>query len=208
MADVDAVVFDIGGVLLDWNPRHLYRQLFEDEAAMEDFLATVCTLEWHADHDRGVSTAESCAALAREHPEHEPLIRAWAERGEDMVAGPIEGTVALVAELKAAGVPLYILSNMEPETFPDRMQRWEFLHWFDDHVVSGFEGLIKPDPALFRRLLRRFDLQPARTLFVDDSPVNVEAARAIGIRAVLFESPEQLRTELERVGLLTGRAAG
>ncbi|MEY2433714.1 MAG: 2-haloacid dehalogenase [Acidimicrobiaceae bacterium] len=201
-AEVDAVVFDLGGVLIDWNPRHLYRQLFDDEAAMEDFLATICTLEWHVAHDRGESTAESCAELAALHPDHAPLIHAWADRSEDMIGGAIEETVSILAELRAAGVPCYVLSNMESETFPLRLERFEFLHWFDGHVISGLEGLVKPDPRIFRRLLRRFDLQPGRTLFIDDSAGNVEAAAAVGIKAVLFESPAQLRADLETLELL------
>jgi 2-haloacid dehalogenase len=201
-ADVDAVVFDLGGVLIDWNPRHLYRQLFDDEAAMEDFLANVCTLDWHVAHDLGRGTAESCAELALEHPEHASMILAWADRSEDMIGGAIEETVSILSELRAAGVPCYVLSNMEPETFPLRLERFEFLHWFDGHVVSGMEGLVKPDPKIFRRLLRRFDLQASRTLFIDDSEVNVRAAAEIGINAVLFESAAQLRAHLETVGLL------
>lgn len=201
-ADVDAVVFDLGGVLIDWNPRHLYRQLFDDEAAMEEFLATICTMEWHVAHDMGQSTAESCAELALEHPEHAALIHAWAERSEDMIAGAIDDTVAILAELRAAGVRCFVLSNMEPETFPLRLERFEFLHWFDGHVVSGLEGLVKPDPEIFERVLGRFDLHPSRTLFIDDSPVNVEAAAAMGIKAVLFESPRQLRATLQDLKLL------
>lgn len=202
MSDIDAVVFDLGGVLVDWNPRHLYRQLIEDETAMEEFLATICTLEWHMDHDRGTSTAESCAALAERHPEHAALINAWAERTEDMIAGPIDGSVSVLEELTRTGVRLYVLSNMEPETFPKRLDRFEFLHWFDDYVISGFEGVIKPDTAIFHRLLHRFDLQPDRTVFIDDSRVNVDAANEMGIRAVLFESPDQLRRDLGSLGLL------
>jgi 2-haloacid dehalogenase len=201
-AAVDAVVFDLGGVLIDWNPRHLYRQLFDDEAAMEDFLATICTLEWHVAHDLGESTADSCAELARRHPEHAAMINAWAERSEDMIGGAIEETVEILAELRKAGVRCYVLSNMEPETFPLRLERFEFLHWFDGHLISGMENLVKPDPRIFRRLLRRFDLQPSRTVFIDDSVVNVEAANEIGIKAIHFESPEQLRSQLEDIGLL------
>jgi 2-haloacid dehalogenase len=103
-AEIDAVVFDLGGVLIDWNPRHLYRQLFDDEAAMEDFLATICTLEWHVAHDLGQSTAESCAELALEHPEHASMIRAWADRTEDMIGGAIEESVSILSELRASGV--------------------------------------------------------------------------------------------------------
>lgn len=202
MTTIDAVVFDIGGVLVDWDPRHLYRQLIADEGEMERFLQEICTLEWHKDHDRGMSTAESCELLAAQHPEHADLIRAWAERTDDMIAGTIDGTIEILAELKAAGTRLYVLSNMEADTFPRRLESYEFLRWFDDHVVSGFEGIIKPDLALFRRLLRRFDLQSERTMFIDDSAINVEAAASLGLRAVLFESPEQLRKELQAAGLL------
>ena len=202
-AEVDAVVFDLGGVLIDWDPRHLYRQLFDDEAAMEDFLATICTLEWHVAHDLGHSTAESCAALALEYPDHAAMIRAWADRSEDMIGGAIDGSVSILAELKAAEVRCYVLSNMEPETFPLRMDRFDFLHWFDGHVISGLEGLVKPDPRIFRLMLGRFDLEPSRTLFIDDSAVNVAAATEIGIKAVLFESPAQLRVELRELGLLS-----
>jgi 2-haloacid dehalogenase len=201
-AEVDAVVFDLGGVLIDWNPRHLYRQLFDDEDAMEHFLANICTLEWHVAHDLGHSTADSCAQLALEHPEHAPMIRAWAERGEDMIAGPIDRTVELLAEVKATGMRCYVLSNMEPENYALRMQRFDFLDWFDGYVISGLEGLVKPDPRIFHRMLERFDLQPARTVFIDDNAVNVEAAAAIGINAILFESPTQLRAALQGVGLL------
>ena len=201
-ADIDAVVFDLGGVLIDWNPRHLYRQLFDDEAAMEEFLATICTLEWHVAHDLGESTADSCTELALRHPEHAAMIHAWAERSEDMIGGAIDGTVELLADLVKTGVRCYVLSNMEPETFPLRRERFEFIDWFDGHVISGLEGVVKPDPTIFRRLLRRFDLQPARTVFIDDSAVNVEAAAAIGIHAIHFESPARLREQLEELHLL------
>lgn len=199
---IDAVVFDLGGVLIDWNPRHLYRQLFADEQEMEHFLATVCTLEWHVAHDLGEDTKESCAALALAHPEHADLIHAWADRSEDMIGGAIAGTVALLADLTSRGVRCYVLSNMERETFPVRRERFEFMEWFDGHLISGLEGVVKPDPRIFRRLLRRFDLQPSRTLFIDDDAANVEAATALGIHAMLFESPEQLRAEFERLELL------
>ncbi|MEY2452711.1 MAG: 2-haloacid dehalogenase [Acidimicrobiaceae bacterium] len=200
--EIDAVVFDLGGVLIDWNPRHLYRQLFEDEAAMEDFLATICTLEWHVAHDLGESTADSCAALALQHPEHAAMIQAWAERSEDMIGGAIDGTVEILADLVKAGVRCYVLSNMEPETFPLRRKRFEFIDWFDGHVISGLEGVVKPDPTIFRRLLGRFDLQPARTVFIDDSAVNIAAATQLGIHAIHFESSAQLRAQLQELDLL------
>ena len=200
---IEAVVFDIGGVLLDWDPRHLYRKLFEDEEAMNRFLEQVCTMEWHQRHDRGYSVVESCEKLATAHPEHAELIRAWGTRSEEMVAGPIDGTVEILQELRRAGVACYALSNMERESYPRRVARYPFLSWFDGAVVSGFEGVIKPDPEIFRLLLSRFELRPDRTLVIDDSVANVEAARGLGIHALHFRSPAQLRGELERMRLLT-----
>lgn len=199
---IDAVVFDIGGVLLDWNPRYLYRQLFDDEREMERFLGEICTLEWHQAHDRGTPFEDSCAKLASLHPEYADMIHAWGRRSEEMVAGPIDESVEILRRLKAAGVPCYALTNMETETFPLRVKRFPFLSWFDGAVVSGFEGVVKPEPEIFERLMGRFDLVPGRTLFVDDSQRNVDAARELGIKAVLFESPAAFEELLSDVGLL------
>jgi 2-haloacid dehalogenase len=201
-AAIGAVVFDIGGVLLDWDPRHLYRQLIDDPDEMERFLAEVCTLEWHAAHDRGVPFEQSCAALAARHPQHAELIWAWAQRSEDMVAGPIEGTVEILRELRDADVPLYALTNMEAETYPLRRDRYGFLRWFRGTVVSSQEGVIKPDPEIFRRLLERFDLRPETTLLIDDAERNVRAAQAVDMQAVQFTGPQQLRDFLHARGLL------
>lgn len=200
-----SVVFDLGGVLLDWNPRYLYRKLFDgDDAAMERFLAEVCTMEWHHAHDLGVPAERNVTALAQQHPDQAELIWAWSRRSEEMVAGPIEGTVELLAALKEAGTPCYALTNMERETYPLRKRRFPFLSWFDGTVVSGFEGVAKPDPAIFELLLDRFDLDPAATIFTDDSPANVKAAQSVGMQAVEFVSPERLRRRLEDAGLLDG----
>ena len=202
MTSIDAVVFDLGGVLVDWDPRHLYRQLFDDEEDMERFLGEICTLEWHVAHDLGHSIDDSCAALAQQHPDHAELIRAWAERSEDMVRGAIDGTVQILRELKDRGTRCYALSNMERETFPLRLERFDFLTWFDGYVISGLEGVVKPDRRIFEILIERFDLEPARTLFVDDSPANVYAAEIVGLRGRVFESSERLREELQGFGLL------
>ncbi|MGH2859012.1 MAG: HAD family hydrolase, partial [Solirubrobacteraceae bacterium] len=196
-----AVVFDIGGVLLDWNPRPLYRKLFDDALEIERFLAEVCTLEWHADHDRGMPMEDSCARLAAAHPEQAEVILAWARRSEEMVAGPIAGSVEILGELLDAGVPCYALTNMEAETYPLRLARYDFLRRFRGTVVSSAEGVVKPEPVIFLRLLERYSLPEAGTLLIDDSERNVRAARAVGMRAVLFHSPEQLRDELVAAGL-------
>jgi 2-haloacid dehalogenase len=199
------VVFDLGGVLLDWNPRYLYRKLFGgDEAAMERFLAEVCTIEWHRAHDLGVPPERTCSELAQAHPEQAELIWAWSRRSEEMIAGPIDATVQLLGELKHAGVPCYALTNMERETYPLRRERFPFLGWFDGTIVSAFEGVAKPDPAIFELLLDRFDLTPSETVFVDDSPDNVRAAKGLGMQAIEFDSANRLREKLTEAGLPTG----
>jgi 2-haloacid dehalogenase len=201
-AQIEAVVFDIGGVLLDWNPRHLYRKLFDDEAEMDRFLDEVCTLEWHAAHDLGTPFETSCAQLAAEHPERAEMIWAWGRRSEEMVAGPIAGTVEILHALQAKGVRCYALTNMEAETYPLRRERYAFLRSLDGTVVSSAEGVAKPDAEIYQRLLARFGLEPSATVMVDDSPRNVQAALALGMQAVRFESPEGLRRWFERAGVL------
>ena len=201
-----AVVFDLGGVLIDWDPRYLYRKLLADEAAVEEFLATVCTPEWNAEQDRGRPFAEGVAELVERHPVHAAAITAYHERWTEMLGGDIGGTVELLAELRAAGVPLYALTNWSAETFGIARERFEFLSWFDGVLVSGEERIIKPDPAIFRLLLDRFGLDPQATFYVDDSPVNVAAARELGFDAVRFTEPERLRRDLETRGLLARSA--
>jgi 2-haloacid dehalogenase len=200
---ITAVVYDIGGVLLDWNPRHLYRKLFGgDEAAMERFLTEVCSPAWHRAHDLGQDTAQSCAELSAHHPDQAELILAWARRSEEMISGPVPGGAELLADLKRTGMRCYGLSNMEAETFPGRLGRFGFLRLLDGFVISGIEGMAKPDPRIFRLLLRRYRLRADRTLFIDDSAENVAAAQALGIRAVRFESTPRLRRQLEALSLL------
>jgi 2-haloacid dehalogenase len=176
-----AVVFDLGGVLIDWDPRYLYRKLLADKAAVEEFLATVCTPEWNAELDRGRPFAEGVAELVERHPEHAAAIAAYHERWPEMLAGDLPDTVEVLAELRAAGVPLYALTNWSAETFAITRGRFEWLDWFDGLLVSGEE---------------RFGLDPGATVFVDDSEANVAAARELGIDAVRFTGPDRLRREL------------
>jgi 2-haloacid dehalogenase len=200
----EAVVFDIGGVLLDWNPRYLYRKLFSDEDAMERFLAEVCTPEWHDAHDRGVPFEVSCAELAARHPSCADLIWAWGRRSEEMVGDPIAGTVEILRLLKERGVRCYALTNMEAETYPLRAARFAFFGWFDGTVVSALEagGIAKPDPEIFVRLLSRFGLSAASTVLIDDAARNVAAARRLGMQTVQFQSADRLRLWLEEARLL------
>ncbi|HKO27798.1 MAG TPA: HAD family phosphatase [Solirubrobacteraceae bacterium] len=197
-----AVVFDLGGVLLDWNPRLLYRKLFDDEAEMDWFLSEVCTMEWHHAHDLGVPPEQTIPPLVEAHPEYADHIWAWPRRSEEMVSGPIDESVEILRALKERGVPVYALTNMETWTYPHRLDRYPFLHWFDGAVVSGFEGVAKPDPRIFQLLLGRFGLVAHATLLIDDSPKNVAAARDVGMQAIQFESPARLRACLRDAGLL------
>jgi 2-haloacid dehalogenase len=206
LVPVKAVVFDLGGVLIDWDPRYLYRKLLDDEAAVEEFLATVCTPEWNAEQDRGRPFAEGVAELVERHPVHAVAITAYHERWPEMLGGAVGGTVEVLAELRAAGVPVYALTNWSAETFGVARERFEFLEWFDGVLVSGEERMIKPDPAIFRLLLDRFGLDPGATFYVDDSEPNVEAAGRLGFDAVRFTTPARLRRDLEARRLL-GRSA-
>ena len=199
---VRAVIFDVGGVLLDWDPRHLYRKLFDDEAAMERFLSEVCPPEWNARFDAGESMPDGVRAHARQRPEHAPLIQAWWERWEEMVAGEIPGSVEILAELRRRGVPVHALSNWAAETYPIARRRYDFLSWFEHIVISGNVGLAKPDPRIFEHLLECTGMSPEEALFVDDSAVNTEAAARLGFAVHRFRGAEALRGELARHGLL------
>jgi 2-haloacid dehalogenase len=198
-----AVLFDLGGVFLDWDPRYLYRKLFgEDVAAMEDFLANVCTPAWHSEQDRGQSIAEACAERRAKFPQYAELIDAWGERSEEMINGVIDGSVQIFADIKQAGVPCYALSNMERENWERRYETYDFLRWFDGYFISGLEGVIKPDPEYFELALERFKFEPQDVFFIDDRTENVDAARTLGIPSIVFRSPETLRAELVDRGLL------
>jgi 2-haloacid dehalogenase len=197
------VVFDLGGVLLQWNPRFLYRKLFDgDEAAMEHFLATVCSQEWNERQDAGRSFADAVAELLPLHADQARLIEAFGKRFGEMVPGAIDGTVDIVADLKRRNVPLYALSNWSAETFPPVRARFAFLEWFDGIVVSGEEGVMKPDPRIFRILLERYRITPEETVLIDDDPRNPVVAASLGMHGIHFQSPELLRSELRALGLV------
>ena len=195
-------VFDLGGVLIDWNPRYLYRKLFNgDESAMEHFLANICAPAWNKQQDAGRSFAEGCALLKGIHPEAATLIGAWFERYDEMLAGPIQGTVDLLSDLRRQGVPLYALSNWSAETFPFAAKRFEFLKWFDGIMLSGGVRLVKPDPAIYDLFLKTFGINPASAVYVDDLEPNVRSAAAVGMHGILFTDPAAARSNLSRIGL-------
>lgn len=197
------VIFDLGGVLIDWDPRHLYRKLLAgDEVAMEEFLATVCTNEWNRGQDAGRSFAEGARLLKVRHPHYAELIDAYGTRFDEMMAGPIAGAVEIVAELHERGTLLYGLSNFSAETFPPAFERFEFLRWFEGIVISGEVGVIKPDPRIYEIMLARFEIDPRKAVYIDDVAINAEAARAFGIHGIHFTTPSALREELVRLALL------
>jgi 2-haloacid dehalogenase len=198
-----AVVFDLGGVLIDWNPRYLYRKLFDgDDAAMERFLAEVTTPEWNVEQDAGRTWAEAVASLTKEHPEHAALIAAYADRWPEMLGEAIQPTVEILDELRDSDVRLFALSNWSAETFPIARPRYPFLEWFEGIVISGEVRITKPDARMYRHLLERYSLDPATTVFIDDSAANVDAASALGMTAIRFEGAAALRRTLAGLGLL------
>ncbi|WP_247893707.1 HAD family hydrolase [Azospirillum endophyticum] len=197
------VVFDVGQVLIEWDPRHLYRELFDGyEDLMEDFLDRVCTPAWNLEQDRGRPWTDAVALLTEEHPDCAELIRAYDDMWERMVPGAIPGTPDILAELKARGVPVYAITNFSVDKFELTRKRFDFLNGFDGIIVSGQERLVKPDPAIYRLLTDRYGLEAKDCYFIDDNPDNVEAARSVGMSAHLFSGAEALRRDLKAIGLL------
>jgi 2-haloacid dehalogenase/putative hydrolase of the HAD superfamily len=197
-----AVIWDVGNVIVRWNPRTLYSKIFTDPGECDRFLAHVCTMEWHAPTDCGVTFADNIAVLSAEHPHYADQIAAWHGRWWEMFSGPIPETEAAIAELHAKGVPQYVLSNMSHETYDGTVAMSPAFGLIDGFIISGREGVMKPDPAIFTLTCERYGLAPAEALFVDDSARNVEAARAVGLRAHHFTDPAALRPALEAAGLL------
>ncbi len=198
-----AFIFDLGGVLLDWNPRYLFRKLFAgDEDRVNFFLNEICTQEWNMRQDAGYPLAQAIEERCRLYPEYSQAIHAYYERYQETVSGEISGTVQILAELRAAQYALCALSNWSWETFSLIRGDHAFLEWFDELVISGREGIIKPDAAIFALAARRVGRAPQDCLFIDDYQLNISAAEQLGMQAVLFTSPETLREELVSRGLI------
>ncbi|MGH6928879.1 MAG: HAD family hydrolase [Dongiaceae bacterium] len=196
------VVFDLGNVLVRWNPRLLYEQLIPDAEELERFFDTVITHDWIRDQDSGRTFADGIALLTGTFPHYEGEIRAFWERWGEMVPGPIEETVEILAELRDRQTPLYALTNWSHETFPIARPRFPFFDWFAGIVVSGEVRLLKPDARIYRHLLDTHGLQAEDCVFIDDSPANVAGAAAVGITGLHFQSPERLREDLIQLKLL------
>ena len=204
---IDTVVFDLGNVLIDWNPRYLFRRSFGgDDQAMERFLAEVFMgPAWNEKLDAGRPWEEVMALATESHPHHAPQFELYRTRWQEALGEPIPGSLAIFQTLKRAGMPLYALTNWSHLTFPHALDRYPFLHDFDEIVVSGQEGLIKPDPALFKILLARTGIEAGRSVFIDDNAKNIATAHALGFHAVHFQGAEDLERDLRALGLPLGR---
>ncbi len=202
MKKITTVVFDIGGVLIDWNPRYLFRKVFNEEEEMEWFLANICTYDWNVQQDGGKLFSVATSELSAKYPEHSDKIAIYYSRWEEMLGGEIKETVKIFNTLKSAGMPLYALSNWSHEAFPVAYERYSFMKQFDGLVVSGYEKLIKPDHAIYKVLIDRYNINPAEAVYIDDNKDNAIAAGELGFHAIHFISPEQLREEFKEIGLL------
>ncbi|HVY06437.1 MAG TPA: HAD family phosphatase [Burkholderiales bacterium] len=199
----DTVLFDLGAVLVDWNPRYLYRQHFNgDDQAMERFLAEIAPPWWNLEIDGGKTFDLAVAERSALHPQHAGLIALWRDGWEQMLRDEIAGSVEILSELRARGHKLHALTNWSAETFPVARRRFGFLEWFQHIVVSGEVGLVKPDPRIFALAIERCALDPARTIFIDDNAHNVEAGRNAGMHALHFQDPGRLRSDLVGLGVL------
>lgn len=199
---IEAVVFDVGGVLVDWDPRHLYVRLIPDNDAMERFLSQVCTEEWHLQHDRGLSFDETIPPLIRAHPEWRSEIQAWGDRFDEMWSGPIVDSVALLGMLRDRGVPTYASTNWGAENWERAKRLFPFLEWFDGALVSGKIGVVKPDPRFYALLIEQFELRPEATLYVEDNIDNLAAAATFGFVTHHFVNSQALAVELRERELL------
>jgi 2-haloacid dehalogenase len=202
VASIDTVVFDVGNVLLDWDPRHLYRKIFADHADMEWFLTYVCSPDWNRRQDAGRGWRAAEAELLGRFPERRAEILAFRARWLEMVAGPIADTVGLVRELKAGSVPLFAITNFAADTFAEAAEVYGFLRGFRGIVVSGEVNLLKPDIAIYHHLAQTHDVDLARAVFIDDSAANCDGALKAGMAAAIqFRGANSLRQELRALGL-------
>jgi 2-haloacid dehalogenase len=200
---INTIIFDLGAVLIDWNPHYMYRTIFNDEEEMKNFLATVTTSDWNEEQDAGRSLAEGTEILIKQFPEHEENIRAFYTRWDEMLGEAFHDTVGIFKELKESGrYKIYALTNWSAETFPVALERFEFLHWFDGIVVSGAEKMRKPAPEFYQVLLDRHTVKAEEALFIDDNYRNILAAEKMGIKSIHFTSAPELKKKLTELEVL------
>lgn len=200
---IKTIIFDLGGVLIDWNPRYVYRDIFDEEEKIDWFFENICTHDWNEKQDAGRSLAEATEELVAKHPEYEAEVRAYYGRWEEMLGGPIQDTVEILRSIKETNnYNLYALTNWSAETFPVALNRYDFLKWFDAIVMSGEEKTRKPFADIYHTLLDRFKVNPSEALFIDDSLRNVKGAEEVGIKGIRFQSPQQLLQDLRQMNIL------
>lgn len=203
MAAINTVIFDLGGVLIDWNPRYVYRTIFNTEEEVEWFIKNITTLDWNEQQDGGYPIAKAVEEKIAEYPQWEKEIRVYYDRWTEMLHGEIPDAVKIFRQLRAnKGLKIYALTNWSAELFPVALDLFDFLHLFDGRVVSGEEKMRKPFPEIYQLLLDRYKIEPAKALFIDDSLRNIKAAEKMGINAIQFISPEQLEIDLAKYDLL------
>ena len=202
-ARINTIIFDLGAVLIDWNPRYMYRKIFKTEEEMEWFLENITTGDWNENQDAGYPLQKATDELVAKHPEWEEEIRAYYGRWTEMLGEPIKETVELFAGLREKNdLKFYALTNWSHETFPVALKRFDFLQWFGGIVVSGEEKTRKPFADIYQKLIDKFSIDPSKTIFIDDSLRNVKGAETLGLKGIQFTSAAELRKTLNEMGLL------
>ncbi len=197
MADIKTIIFDLGGVLIDWNPDYVYNTIFDKPEDKKWFYDNICTSDWNEEQDAGRSLTDATALLVSQFPEQEANIRAYYDRWTEMLRGPIQETVDVFRELKDRGeYQILALTNWSAETFPIALERYDFLHWFDGRVVSGEEKTRKPYIDIYQTLVNRFNVDPTKALYTDDNSRNLLPAKELGMYTVHFQDPAQFRKAL------------
>jgi 2-haloacid dehalogenase len=203
MTNIDTIIFDLGAVLIDWNPRYLYRKIFKTEEEITWFLENICTSEWNDSQDAGRSFADATEELVAKHPEWEIPVRAWYDRWQETIEGPVHDTVEILKQIKESNkYRLYALTNWSAETFPWALNTFDFLHWFEGIVISGVEKTRKPHPEFYQILFDRYNVDPSTALFIDDNIKNIDAGKNVGLTTIHFKSAGELRKELAQMGIL------
>jgi 2-haloacid dehalogenase len=200
---IKAIIWDLGNVFIEWDPNRLFEKLITDAEKRKFFLDNICTMDWNENQDAGFSIQQATEELAAKHPDWKEYIEAYYGRWEEMLGGAIPGTVEIFKQLKTQGrFKHYALTNWSHELFPTALRLYEFLHWFDGRVVSGEERMRKPQREFYQILLDRYQLQSNDVVFIDDNLRNIKAAEAMGIKSIRFHSPEQLKLDLQALGIL------
>lgn len=203
MSIVKNIIFDLGGVLIDWNPHYMYKKIIPNNDERNWFIDNICTLDWNEKQDGGRLIKDAVDELLIKYPEHSNNILAYYDRWEEMLNGPIQGTVDIFKEIKEKNsIKTYALTNWSAETFPRALELYDFLHWFDGRVVSGEEKTRKPFKEIYDIIIRRYDLIKNETIFIDDNLRNIKAAEEVGIRSIHFTDPNSLKNELIKLEVL------